>query len=93
MLDNTKEEGTVARFGGEEFCILLPNSSPQEAVQPAENIRQVNENSRFESLAVICSFGVASLNLEDETIMSLIEPADMALYQSKYLGDPVNNSV
>jgi GGDEF domain-containing protein len=34
MLDNTKEEGTVARFGGEEFCILLPNSSPQEAVQP-----------------------------------------------------------
>jgi PleD family two-component response regulator len=35
---------------------------------------------------VTCSFGVASLDLEDETIMSLIEPADMALYQSKYLG-------
>jgi diguanylate cyclase (GGDEF)-like protein len=86
MLDNTKEEDTVARFGGEEFCILLPNSSHQAAEQLAENIRQVIESSRFESLAVTCSFGVASLNLEDETDMSLIERADMALYQSKYLG-------
>ncbi|WP_435235103.1 tetratricopeptide repeat-containing diguanylate cyclase [Psychromonas sp. PT13] len=86
LLDNTSESDTVARFGGEEFCILLPNSSEQEAEEIAEKIRQKIEDSHYESIKVTCSFGVASLDNDVECNLTLIERADMALYQSKYQG-------
>jgi len=86
LLNNISEHDTVARFGGEEFCILLPKSKGQEAEKIAEKMRQEIENSDCESVKVTCSFGVASLDHDVECDMSLIERADMALYQSKYQG-------
>jgi diguanylate cyclase (GGDEF)-like protein len=81
LLNNTGGDDTVARFGGEEFCILLPNSNLQQAVEIAEKMRQ-----HFESIKVTCSFGVASLNNAVNSDLTLIEQADMALYQSKSRG-------
>ena len=86
LLNNANEDDTVARFGGEGFCILLPNSTIQEAEIIAEKIRYDIEKNTFESMNVTCSFGVASLNNETEFNLTLIERADMALYQSKYDG-------
>ena len=86
LMENTSEHDTVARYGGEEFCILLPNSSEQKAENLAEKMRQEIESSHFESLKVTCSFGVASLDNENEYNLTLIEQADIALYQSKDRG-------
>jgi diguanylate cyclase (GGDEF)-like protein len=62
LLNNTGGDDTVARFGGEEFCILLPNSNLQQAVEIAEKMRQHIESRHFESIKVTCSFGVARPN-------------------------------
>lgn len=86
LLNNVKELDTVARFGGEEFCILLPNSAIEDAQAIAEKMRKEIEANDFDSLSVTCSFGVASLNKETTCNLTLIERADMALYQSKYAG-------
>ncbi|WP_413693177.1 tetratricopeptide repeat-containing diguanylate cyclase [Pseudoalteromonas sp. KJ10-2] len=86
LQNNTSEHDTVARFGGEEFCILLPNAKQEEAEKVAEKMRLEIENSRYESVKVTCSFGIASLNHQVESNLTLIERADMALYQSKYQG-------
>lgn len=86
LVSNTSEQDTVARFGGEEFCILLPNSNEQQGMQIAEEMRKQIEASQFETINVTCSFGVASLNKDIESNLTLIEKADMALYQSKYQG-------
>lgn len=86
LLDNVSEFDTVARFGGEEFCILLPHLSANEAQDIAEKMRKGIESASFESLDVTCSFGVASLDKETRCDLTLIERADIALYQSKYDG-------
>jgi diguanylate cyclase (GGDEF)-like protein len=86
LQDNTSECDTVARFGGEEFCILLPKASLEEAVKIAEQMRKTIEVSTFEGAHLTCSFGVSSLNTDTECHLSLIERADAALYQSKFLG-------
>jgi diguanylate cyclase (GGDEF)-like protein len=86
LQDNTSEYDTVARIGGEEFCILLPKARLEEAVQIAENMREIIEVSTFEGAHLTCSFGVSSLNTDTQCKLSLIERADAALYQSKFLG-------
>jgi len=86
LQESTNEHDTVARFGGEEFCILLPNSNEKEAEEIAEKMREEIEKSVCESIKVTCSFGVSSLDNKVECNLTLIERADMALYQSKYQG-------
>lgn len=83
---NSKEFDTVARFGGEEFCILLPNATTLEAKNIAELMRKDIESTAFDTLAVTCSFGVASFQSGVDCDLTLIERADIALYQSKYDG-------
>lgn len=80
----------VARFGGEEFIVLLPETSGPGAVTVAEKLRMAIESlnvpldSRFEPLSVTVSVGVAvkpatqSLSFDD-----VMELADHELYQAK----------
>jgi diguanylate cyclase (GGDEF)-like protein len=79
------------RFGGEEFAILMPGSSPTSALQSAERIRHRIEHYEFETLAVpadsrpTISIGVAVLN-GDHTAHDLMARADRALYAAKAAG-------
>ena len=84
--DCVRQSDIVARFGGEEFCIVLDNIPQEEAVHIAETIRYKVENSRFEGIAITCSFGVTSTLFFAETTAELINQADVALYESKSLG-------
>ena len=79
----------VTRYGGEEFCILLPGTSKKEAILVAERIRHAVEKEKFpreKSLPLgrlTCSLGVASYPADGNTARSLINAADIALYRAK----------
>ncbi|MEX5591226.1 GGDEF domain-containing protein, partial [Pseudomonas urmiensis] len=74
------------RWGGEEFLILVPDSSLKQAAELAERIRKSVESLVIpETGSVTISLGVAELSA-GETAASLIQRADKALYQAKRLG-------
>lgn len=87
MKKTTRAEDLVARFGGEEFIILLPLTDIHQARSLAERIR--TEIARQDLLEnghlVTSSFGVSQL-AEDETIERFIKRADGALYKAKESG-------
>lgn len=83
----------VARFGGEEFAVLLPGADVPGALRIAENVRRAVEGQRMEhkrSLTgpwVTVSVGVSSRTPQvGETPETMLYDADMALYMAKQLG-------
>lgn len=76
----------VCRFGGEEFCVLLPGVSAEDAVAIAENIRQVIANSQIGPLRITASVGVSTSLKMDVKAEELLEESDKGLYFSKHNG-------
>jgi len=83
----------VARFGGEEFVVLLPATTGQGAYVVAENIREQVEALAIEheyskvARHITISLGVASMNeAQDQTSIDMLKRADQALYQAKGRG-------
>ena len=83
---NVRDGDSVARFGGEEFCIILPNTTKEQAIRIAEALRIKVEKAMFDEIPVTCSFGVTSIKFNARTPSELIEQADLALYEAKSLG-------
>ncbi|MBN3758235.1 GGDEF domain-containing protein [Paraburkholderia sp. Tr-20389] len=79
--------GHVARWGGEEFAVLLPRVRPDEAREHAERIRQRVAQKEDATLpAYTCSIGVSCMAASDATIEHLARDADEALYRAKRSG-------
>jgi diguanylate cyclase (GGDEF)-like protein len=79
---------TAYRYGGEEFCILLRETTGEDAMNLAERIRQRIE-VRFasgETPGVTASFGVAEFSPYTPVPRALVESADSAMYESKHAG-------
>lgn len=87
--DNIRETDTIARWGGEELVILLPNTNIQAAEVLAEKLRHTLENSpkiiHILSYALNASFGVTTYK-ENDDIDSITKRADKAMYMSKKNG-------
>lgn len=86
-----RQSDIAARFGGEEFVILLYNSNLEEATKVAEKIRVLIENTIIrigkEEVNITASFGVATLNSEkNEDIYITLQRADDLLYLAKKHG-------
>lgn len=85
-----RTEEAVCRLGGEEFVVLCPFATAQEALAGAERIRQVVEVNRVKhgptAVAVTISIGVAEKNDETESAEALLHQADSALYAAKRSG-------
>jgi len=77
---------TVARMGGEEFAMLLPDADPDAAYHIAERARDAIAHVPVMRVALSCSAGVATASPSDTSPVDLIELADIALYQAKRLG-------
>ena len=78
---------TVARTGGEEFTLLLPNSSEHDAYLAAERLRTaVASEFASDPVPLTFSFGVATFPEHGGTADAVIESADQALYAAKALG-------
>jgi diguanylate cyclase (GGDEF)-like protein len=86
---SVRREDAVARFGGEEFAVLLPSTSLEQAVRAAQKVREaigrvaVNHNGR--KISVTASGGLAMIQSKEEA-ESLIQRADAALYAAKAAG-------
>ena len=84
--------GFAGRYGGEEFCLLLPNTSPQKALEIGETVRATVQNLGLPHITsshrtVTVSVGVAATLPNDaQTPGDLIEAADAALYAAKHRG-------
>ncbi len=90
LVDNTRREDFVCRYGGEEFIILMSNTMVESAYERAECWRQTFESTAFEyeglKLKATFSAGVASFPLHGMDGESVLQAADKALYQSKNNG-------
>ncbi len=83
----TRQTDTLARWGGEEFVEILPNTALLNAKKVAEHLRETIEEYSFQDdLKVTCSFGVAEFNDIDDTQQSVMKRADDALYRAKASG-------
>ncbi|WP_369597272.1 sensor domain-containing diguanylate cyclase [Vibrio sp. JPW-9-11-11] len=82
-----RHSDTFARWGGEEFILLLPNTPENNALKVAEVLRQLVESHRFSAPKnITISVGVAEVNDRDTNIDDVIARADSALYKSKDAG-------
>ena len=76
-----------ARFGGEEFVLLLPDTDIEQAVSMAQRIQAGIAAGLPESLpGYTCSIGVAQFGGDGETLGAIIHRADRALYRAKQNG-------
>jgi diguanylate cyclase (GGDEF)-like protein len=83
VTDNIRDIDVFARWGGEEFILLMPNSSVDSANIVAEKLRKIIEKTDIENIGhFTASFGVAEFRASD-TIESFIRRADDALYKAK----------
>ena len=89
--DAVRSRDIVARFGGEEFMILLSNVDLEHARTTAERIRQQVFDLKIphmfnESVATNVTVSIGIAPLLDEDIEDALGKADKALYEAKHLG-------
>lgn len=84
--NGSRKEDFAARFGGEEFILLLEHCTKEDAQKKIETLRVEVENLNPSGINVTASFGVASCNGEQESFESLLKDADEALYEAKENG-------
>jgi len=83
-----RKEDYVGRWGGEEFIIVLPNTSQGFALAMAEKLRILIFDELFEPsqpLNVTASFGIGDI-MDDEDFASVFKRVDDALYKAKNQG-------
>ncbi len=90
LKQKVREIDLVGRFGGEEFCILLPEANKADAYVVAERIRKAVEGYTIkaydETLSITISMGISSFPEDSPGLEDLIENADTALYEAKRQG-------
>jgi diguanylate cyclase (GGDEF)-like protein/putative nucleotidyltransferase with HDIG domain len=92
LKNSLREFDIIARFGGEEFIILMPETTQDEAFDVIEDIRTSIDNTKFaiqtriNPIKVTVSFGVAGRMGMNESPNEIIHNADSALYHSKLTG-------
>lgn len=88
---HSRAKDLVARFGGEEFVVLLPEADLQEANRCAERLRLAIQAltiraSNNELVHATVSIGIAQVMLDEDSIEAALNRADKALYRAKHNG-------
>lgn len=91
VLKRIRATDTLGRYGGEEFLVVLPHTSPEQGLMLAEmlcqHIREAFVDVRGLQLSITTSIGVAGMMpFAQETVEGLIHRADEALYRAKTEG-------
>lgn len=90
-LERLRRTDFLARMGGEEFVILLPETDSLTALELTDRLRAelavgIREILPADAPALTISAGISLLELQGDTIQTLLSRADAALYQAKALG-------
>lgn len=90
LKEQTRDSDVVARYGGDEFCMVFVNSDKVSATITAERIRSVVERYEFtvgsKIIRITISGGVATFPEDAQTKKELIQKADAFLYEAKKKG-------
>lgn len=90
ILKNMRKEDIFGRYGGEEFAIILPETSTDSAIRLCEKLRLLVSSVNYEFnnmvIKVTISVGAASIMENTKNYQDLIEKADRALYKAKREG-------
>lgn len=91
QIDQTvRESDSLGRYGGEEFILLLPETPLDRAVEVAERLRRMVENTKMRvdgvEISVTLSIGAAAIGPDSKDSDSLVQSADRAMYQAKEAG-------
>ncbi|MCK4888262.1 MAG: diguanylate cyclase, partial [Planctomycetes bacterium] len=88
LKENTYSLDVVGRYGGEEFVILMPDTSYSTAIKAAEKLRKIIDECHWDigekRISITVSIGIASVDSSDS--LELIKRADKALYEAKKQG-------
>lgn len=83
MRTSLRENEIMARYGGDEFCIVLPECTQQQAEQVCQRLCKVIEGATADS-GVTCSMGIAiSMPKNNFDANTLVKMADLAMYEAK----------
>jgi diguanylate cyclase (GGDEF)-like protein len=86
LLRVVEGKGLAFRYGGEEYAVILPNHSLDEALAVAERVRTAVEAEQAAGVSVTSSYGVAIVPSHASTVDTWLKAADDALYDAKRLG-------
>ncbi|HTV08030.1 MAG TPA: GGDEF domain-containing protein [Candidatus Aquilonibacter sp.] len=97
MQDSVRGIDVLGRWGGEEFAVLLPGAAADAALLVAHRVRRnierillpgtgIRNGERVQMISVTASVGIATYRGVDDNVHTMIERADMALYQAKAAG-------
>ena len=89
--DSSRKSDFICRYGGEEFCAVLPETNEQQAALWAEGVRKRIVDTAFsledgETISVSASFGVAQMIADMKSHAELLEIADQCLLSAKQMG-------
>ncbi|MGM0410790.1 MAG: PAS domain S-box protein, partial [Bacillota bacterium] len=78
-----REEDILARHGGDEFTILLPKTSNEEAEKIVRRINNRNKKIGKDQIPISIGMGVATKNKDEENIKDILKEADNNMYKNK----------
>lgn len=77
----------IARWGGEEFVLIIDTKNLEQAQNIADNLRKEVENLKFKTVnKITISIGVSEFKTKNDTFEDVFKKADQALYQAKTNG-------